>query len=35
MPRVSKQVARKDYPNAGIKKGDLYYKWKFRYSPVN
>ena len=35
MPRVSKQVARKDYPNAGIKKGDTYYKWKFRYSPVN
>lgn len=31
MPRVKSQVAAKDYPNAGIKKGEKYYSWKFRY----
>jgi hypothetical protein len=28
MPRVTKRVARKDYPNSGIKRGDTYYYWK-------
>lgn len=31
MPRVHSQVANKDYPQSGIKKGDTYYKWAFRY----
>lgn len=31
MPRVQTQKARKDYPEQGIKKGDTYYSWKFRY----
>lgn len=31
MPRVHSQRAARDYPEAGIKKGDLYYKWSFRY----
>lgn len=31
MPRVHVKKARKDYPNAGIKKGDTYYSWSFRY----
>ena len=32
MPRVHKvNSARKDYPNHGIKKGDTYYWWKFRF----
>lgn len=31
MPRVHCQRAAKDYPHAGIKKGDTYYKWSFRY----
>lgn len=30
MPRVHKQVARKDYEREGIKKGDVYYKWTLR-----
>ena len=34
MPRVKVQRANKDYPRAGIKKGDTYYKWKFRYGPI-
>jgi hypothetical protein len=34
MPRVHKQVAGKDYPSAGITKGETYYKWKFRYGGV-
>lgn len=29
MPRVSQQKARKDYPEKGIKKGDIYYSWAF------
>lgn len=31
MPRVSSQIAAKDYPDQGIKKGEKYYKWSFRY----
>lgn len=31
MPRVKTQTAGKDYPEQGIKKGDTYYKWSFRY----
>lgn len=31
MPRVSSQKAAKDYPEIGIKKGETYYKWSFRY----
>ncbi len=32
MARAKKvEKARKDYPDAGIKKGDTYYWWKFRY----
>jgi hypothetical protein len=31
MPRVKSQIAAKDYPEAGIKKGEKYYSWKFRY----
>lgn len=32
MPRVHfVKKARKDYPNAGIAKGESYYWWKFRY----
>jgi hypothetical protein len=32
MPKVHTQKARKDYPQYGIAKGDVYYWWKFRYS---
>jgi hypothetical protein len=35
MPRVKKQTAAKDYPEAGIKKGELYYSWKFRYGSLH
>lgn len=31
MPRVHQQKAAKDYPDHGIKKGDVYYSWSFRY----
>lgn len=31
MARVYTQKAGKDYPEAGIKKGDMYYSWSFRY----
>jgi uncharacterized phage infection (PIP) family protein YhgE len=34
MTRAHKQVARKDYPAQGIKKGDEYYKWQFNFSKV-
>lgn len=35
MPRVHKvNKARKAYPDAGIEKGDKYYWWQFRGSPV-
>lgn len=35
MPRVhTVKKARKAYPEAGIKKGDTYYWWQFRGSPV-
>jgi hypothetical protein len=34
MPRVTHvKHARKDYPQAGIKKGDSYYWWAFRFQP--
>jgi len=35
MPRVNVQRANKDYPLEGIKKGDTYYKWKFRYGALH
>jgi len=36
MPRVTTvNAARKDYPDHGIKKGDTYYWWKFRFGPVH
>jgi hypothetical protein len=31
MTRATHQRATKDYPNNGIKKGDMYYKWEFRF----
>lgn len=31
MPRVRQKRANKDYPESGIKKGDTYYTWSFRY----
>lgn len=31
MPKVHTQKAAKDYPKHGIKKGDTYYSWSFRY----
>jgi hypothetical protein len=31
MPKVYQKKANKDYPNEGIKKGDTYYLWSFRY----
>ena len=35
MPRVNHvKKARRDYPEAGIKKGEEYYHWKFRYGPM-
>jgi len=34
MPRVNVQKANKNYPSEGIKKGETYYKWKFRYGPL-
>ena len=35
MPRVhTVKKARKDYPDVGIEKGDTYYWWQFRGSPV-
>lgn len=30
MPRVHYRKARKNYPNEGIAKGDMYYTWKIR-----
>jgi len=36
MPRVHHvKKARKDYPEYGIKKGDSYYHWKFRYGGLH
>jgi chromosome segregation ATPase len=35
MPRVTKRKAAKDYPNAGIKKGDEYYHWKRKTGPAS
>ena len=35
MPKVHfVKKARKDYPEAGIKKGESYYWWKFRYGGI-
>jgi hypothetical protein len=34
MPRVYTQKAGKDYPAAGIKKGDTYYQWSFFRGPT-
>ena len=31
MPRVEHRRAAKDYPASGIKKGDKYYTWKFKF----
>ena len=31
MPRVHHVKAAKDYPDHGIKKGEMYFHWKFRY----
>ena len=31
MPRVEHRKAAKDYPESGIKKGEKYYTWKFKY----
>jgi len=31
MPKVYSQKANKDYPSIGVKKGDIYYKWAFRF----
>ena len=33
MPRVHKRTARKDYPENGIKKGDVYYNWTLKTGP--
>lgn len=35
MPRVYHVKARKDYPNHGIKKGDMYYNWSVKTGPVS
>lgn len=35
MPKVTKRKARKDYPNAGIKKGDEYFYWKRKTGPAS
>jgi hypothetical protein len=35
MTRAIYIKARKDYPKAGIKKGDMYYKWAFRFGGVH
>lgn len=34
MTRATVQVARKDYPEQGIVKGDTYYRWQFNFSKV-
>lgn len=35
MPRVYTQKAAKDYPNEGIVKGSMYYRWTVRTSPYS
>lgn len=35
MPRVHHIKARKDYPDIGVKKGEMYYKWKIKTGPVS
>lgn len=32
MPRVNHVKARKDYPEQEIKRGEMYYNWRFRFS---
>lgn len=34
MARVYTQKARKDYPNEGIQKGEVYYQWQLYHGPV-
>ena len=34
MPRVTSHIARKDYPESGIKKGGKYYTWGFAFGPT-
>lgn len=34
MPRIHTRVARKDYPEKGIKKGDTYYSWQLYKGPL-
>ncbi len=34
MPRVTQRKAQQDYPEQGIKKGDLYYSWAFFRQPL-
>ena len=33
MPKVNRVVARKDYPEHGVKKGDLHYTWSLKTGP--
>lgn len=33
MPKVNHVKARKDYPEAGVKKGDMYYTWNLMTGP--
>lgn len=33
MPKVFHRKARKDYPDNGIKKGDMYYNWDLKTGP--
>jgi hypothetical protein len=35
MPKVHHIKARKDYPDEGIKKGEMYYKWSIKTGPVS
>lgn len=35
MPRVKQVVARKDYPDHGIKKGDKHYTWSLKTGPYS
>lgn len=34
MPRVHHTKANKDYPNIGVKKGEMYYSWAFYRGPT-
>lgn len=35
MPRVHHRKAAKDYPDAGVNKGDMYYTWKLKTGPAS